>query len=38
LSEANSERQPDKTTGWSSTINTFVADLAEFCIIHPLPG
>ena len=21
------------TTGWSSTINTFVADLAEFCII-----
>ena len=26
-------RQPDKTTGWSSTISILVADLAEFCII-----
>ena len=33
LSDANNDRQPDRTTGWSSTIRTLVADLAEFCII-----
>jgi len=36
LSDANSDRQPDRTTGWSSTINTLVADLVVFCIIHSL--
>jgi hypothetical protein len=35
LSDANSDRQPDRTTGWSSTIKTFVADLPEFRIIQP---
>ena len=34
LSDANNDRQPDRTTGWSSTIRTLVADLAEFCIIE----
>jgi len=37
LSEANSDRHPDRTTGWSSTINTFVADLLVFCI-NPSPS
>ena len=34
LSDANNDRQPDRTTGWSSTIRTLVVDLAEFCIIE----
>jgi len=33
-SDANRERQPDRTTGWSSTINSLVFDLAVFCIIN----
>jgi hypothetical protein len=33
LSDANNDRQPDRTTGWASTIRTLVADLAEFFII-----
>ena len=37
-SEANSDRHPDTTTGWSSTINTLVADLAVSCIIVPSIG
>ena len=32
LSDANNDRQPDRTTGWSSTIKTLVADLVDFCI------
>ena len=38
LSDANSDRQPARTTAWSSTIRTFVADLSDFCIIQPLAG
>src|SRR3979490_3047824 len=33
-SDANSERQPDRTPGGSSTFNTRVVDLKLFCIIE----
>ena len=34
LSVPNSDRHPDRITGWSSTINTLVASFAVSCIIQ----